>query len=51
MTEDKIYVVDYDMEQVEIIKLSRVEPYNSSTVAYRKLFNAYYRTCVFENLR
>jgi predicted Zn-dependent peptidase len=53
--ENKIYVCDYDMKQVEIIMLSKSVPYNPDNIAVRSLFNEYYggsmASVVFQTLR
>ena len=50
-----VYVVDYDMNQAEIIMLSRGEPYDASTVPLITLFNEYYgggmSSVVFQEMR
>ncbi|MBE9486604.1 MAG: insulinase family protein [Chloroflexi bacterium] len=55
MTENTIYVVDYDMKQVEIIMLSKSEPFNPKNAPIRRLFNEYYgggmSSVVFTTLR
>ena len=53
--ENKVYVVDYDMKQAEIIMLSQSEKFNKSNVAQRRLFNEYFgagmNSVVFQDLR
>jgi len=50
-----VYVVDYDMNQAEIIMLSRGEPYDASSVPLVTLFNEYYgggmSSVVFQEMR
>ena len=52
---NKIYVCNYDMKQVEIMMLSKSVPYNRDNVAVRTLFNEYYggnmSSVVFQTLR
>ena len=52
---NQVYVCDYNMEQVEIIMLSKSVPYNRNNVALRTLFNEYYggnmSSVVFQTLR
>jgi predicted Zn-dependent peptidase len=54
-TENKVYVVDYDMKQVEIIMLSRSDVFNKSNVPIRRVFNEYFGggmgSIVFQELR
>jgi predicted Zn-dependent peptidase len=53
--ESKVYVVDYDMKQVEIIMLSRSELFNKNNIAVRRVFNEYFgagmSSVVFQELR
>ena len=53
--ENKVYVVDYDMKQAEIIMLSQSEKYNKSNYAARRLFDEYFggsmNSVVFQELR
>ncbi len=53
--ENKVYVTNYDMKQVEIYLLSKSEPYNPNNAAVRRLFNEYYgggmSSIVFTTLR
>jgi len=53
--ENKVYVVDYDMKQAEIIMLSQSEKFNKSNVTQRRLFNEYFggsmNSVVFQELR
>jgi predicted Zn-dependent peptidase len=52
---NRVYVVDYDMTQAEIILLSRGEAYDSAKVPMISLFNEYYgggmSSVVFQELR
>ncbi|NTW52873.1 MAG: insulinase family protein, partial [Chlorobiaceae bacterium] len=54
-TKNHVYVVDYDMNQAEIIMLSRGEPYDASSVPLVTLFNEYYgggmSSVVFQEMR
>ncbi len=54
-TTNTIYVVDYDMKQVEIMMLSRDEMFNKTTTPLRKVFNEYFGggmgSIVFQELR
>jgi predicted Zn-dependent peptidase len=54
-TKNQVYVCHYDMEQVEIIMLSKSIPYNRDNIALRTLFNEYYggnmSSVVFQTLR
>jgi predicted Zn-dependent peptidase len=54
-TKNHVYVVDYDMNQAEIIMLSRSEPYDVSKVPLITLFNEYYgggmSSVVFQEMR
>jgi len=54
-TENKVYVVNYTMKQVEIILLSKSELYNKNKAAVTRLFNEYYgsnmSSVVFQELR
>ena len=54
-TQNQVYVCHYDMEQVEIIMLSKSVPYNRDNIAVRTLFNEYYgggmSSVVFQTLR
>lgn len=54
-TENKVYIVDYDMKQVEIMMLSRSELYNKSNTPVRRVFNEYFGggmgSIVFQELR
>ena len=53
--ENLVYVVDYDMTQVEVIMLTRDELYNPSMVPLAALFNEYFgggmASVVFQELR
>ncbi len=53
--ENKVYVVDYDMKQVEIQMLSKSEPFNKDNLPIRSLFNEYYggsmSSVVFQTMR
>ncbi|MBN1929699.1 MAG: insulinase family protein [Chlorobiaceae bacterium] len=52
---NRVYVVDYDMNQAEIIMLSRGESYDASQVPLITLFNEYYgggmSSVVFQEMR
>ncbi len=52
---NRVYVVDYDMNQAEIILLSRGDAYDPSTVPLITLFNEYYgggmSSVVFQEMR
>jgi len=52
---NRVFVVDYDMKQAEILMLSKDKPYNPNNVAIRRLFNEYYGgsmcSIVFQTLR
>jgi predicted Zn-dependent peptidase len=54
-TRNHVYVVDYDMNQAEIIMLSRGEGYDASKVPLVTLFNEYYgggmSSVVFQEMR
>ncbi len=54
-TKNHVYVVDYDMNQAEIIMLSRGEPYDPASVPLVSLFNEYYgggmSSVVFQEMR
>lgn len=53
--ESKVYVVDYDMKQTEIMMLSKKELYNPKTVAAAAIFNEYFGggmgSIVFQEMR
>ncbi len=53
--ETKVYVVDYDMKQVDIIMLSKSAPYTSEIVPQVRVFNNYFgrgmSSVVFQELR
>jgi len=53
--ENKVYIVDYDMKQVEIQMLSKSEPFNKDNLPIRSLFNEYYggsmSSVVFQSMR
>ncbi len=52
---NKVYVVDYDMKQAEIIMLSKSSPFNNDNLPVRALFNEYYggnmSSVVFQTMR
>lgn len=52
---DKVYVVDYDMEQAEILMLSKKELYDPKNVAAAAIFNEYFGggmgSIVFQEMR
>jgi len=54
-TQGKVYVVDYDMKQVEIIMLSKSESYNPALAPQISVFNEYFgsgmSSIVFQELR
>jgi predicted Zn-dependent peptidase len=54
-TKNQVFVCHYDMQQVEIIMLSKSVPYNRDNAAVRTLFNEYYggnmSSVVFQTLR
>lgn len=54
-TENRVYVVDYDMTQAEVIMLTRDERYDPKEVPLISLFNEYYgggmSSVVFQELR
>ena len=53
--ETKVYVVDYDMKQAEILMLSKKELYNPKTVAAAAIYNEYFGggmgSIVFQEMR
>ncbi len=53
--ENVVYVVDYDMKQVEIMMLSRSELFNAGNLPLRRVFNEYFGggmgSIVFQELR
>uniref|UniRef100_Q3ATU6 Peptidase, M16 family n=1 Tax=Chlorobium chlorochromatii (strain CaD3) TaxID=340177 RepID=Q3ATU6_CHLCH len=55
VTENLVYVVDYDMTQAEVMMLMKDETYNSATLPIVTLFNEYYgggmSSVVFQELR
>lgn len=55
INENKVYVVDYDMNQVEIVMISKSETYNPANIPVISLFNEYFGTgmssVVFQELR
>ncbi|NTW33644.1 MAG: insulinase family protein, partial [Bacteroidetes bacterium] len=55
MSENKVYAVDYDMKQVEIIMLSKSQKYDKAIVPAVKMFNEYFgggmNSVVFQELR
>jgi len=52
---NQVYVCHYDMQQIEIILLSKSVPYNKENIALRTLFNEYYggsmASVVYQTLR
>ena len=54
-TKSKVYLVNYDMKQVEIIMLSKSEKYNPAIIPQISLFNEYFgsgmSSIVFQELR
>ncbi len=54
-TKSKVYVVDYDMKQVEIIMLSKSDKYNPALTSQIYIFNEYFgsgmSSIVFQELR
>jgi predicted Zn-dependent peptidase len=55
ITSNKVFVVDYDMNQVEIVMLSKSELYNPTNMPAIRLFNEYFgsgmSSIVFQELR
>ena len=53
--ENKVFIVDYDMKQVELLGLSKSELFNKDNVAIREVFNEYFGggmgSIVFQELR
>lgn len=54
-TENKVYVVDYDMKQVEIVMISKSDNFNKDNYPIISLFNEYFggsmASIVFQELR
>ncbi len=54
-TETKVYVVDYDMKQVEMVMLSKSEKYDKANIPAIRMFNEYFgggmNSVVFQELR
>ena len=54
-TENKVYAVDYDMKQVEIVMLSKSEKYDKANIPAIRMFNEYFGngmySVVFQELR
>jgi predicted Zn-dependent peptidase len=54
-TENKVYVVDYDMKQVEIVMISKSDKFNKANYPIINLFNEYFgggmSSIVFQELR
>lgn len=54
-TENKVYFVDYDMVQTEIMFLSRVQPFSTDLMPESSLFNEYFgsglSSIVFQEIR
>ncbi|MDP4266835.1 MAG: insulinase family protein [Bacteroidota bacterium] len=54
-TKNQVYVVDYDMKQVELTMLSHCEKYNKENIPVIRLFNEYFgsgmSSVVFQELR
>jgi len=54
-TENKVYVVDYDMKQVEIIMLSKSEKFDKANIPAIRVFNEYFgagmNSVVFQEIR
>ena len=54
-TENKVYAIDYDMKQVEIMMLSKSQKYDKANVPAIRLFNEYFgagmNSVVFQELR
>jgi predicted Zn-dependent peptidase len=54
-TENKVFVVDYDMKQVEIIMISKADQFNKDNYPIVSLFNEYFggnmSSIVFQELR
>ena len=53
--QNKVFVVDYDMKQVEIIMLSKTDDYNPANIPVISIFNEYFgsgmSSIVFQELR
>ncbi len=54
-TENKVYIVDYDMKQVEIVMISKSDKFNKANYPIVSLFNEYFggsmASIVFQELR
>ncbi|MCL4282820.1 MAG: insulinase family protein [Flavobacteriales bacterium] len=54
-TGNKVYYVDYDMVQTELMLMSKDEPFNMATMPYASLFNEYFgsglSSIVFQEIR
>ncbi len=54
-SESKVYVVDYDMKQVEMMLLSKGEPFNKTLLPQAGIFNEYFgaglSSIVFQEIR
>jgi predicted Zn-dependent peptidase len=54
-TENKVYAVDYEMKQVEIVMMSKSEKYDKANVPAIRMFNEYFgsgmNSVVFQELR
>lgn len=55
MSENKVYFVNYDMVQSEILMLSKTEPYNKDILAQSRIFNEYFgsglSSIIFQEIR
>ena len=53
--ETKVFAVDYDMKQADVVMLSRSEIYNKNNISIRRIFNEYFggsmASVVFQELR
>jgi len=54
-TENKVYAVDYDMKQVELVMISKSEKYDKANIPSIRMFNEYFgdgmNSVVFQELR
>lgn len=53
--ENKVYYIDYDMVQTEMMMISKAEPFNKGLMPYASLFNEYFgsglSSIVFQEIR
>ena len=53
--ENKVFVIDYDMKQVEIVMLSKSVGYDKTQVPSERMFNEYFgesmNSIVFQEIR